>query len=377
MQVAEEPVGTWLCPSCSPSAAFYIQQLVKARAVTPSSRKARKAARPTSSSSSTTEKDPEPGATKGKVARKGVAVKKSVAEKPKPKPRWVGWIELPSEDEEEYKKKVDAKWMENSVKGKRRGASKAVSEEDGTGARRLGAHSKPGENVKKAVETDSEDEESIYQQEEEEEEEERASISEEASVRDEESANEETSDHHEDVEDTMDMDEGTGPADNDSSSAPSDHAPSSGEVALFEAEDLEDSMDMEADWEESLGANGSDQSSISEYVDNDDGSTSTEIPADTSNARNAADASSLSPEATPASSPAGSSVVFLDEYVVVSDDSMDVDEEDEVQDDQSEGFVIVTRPVESETQVALYQRQGNCWGEFPESAIRSTLPRLA
>ena len=353
----------------------------------PPTRKSRKAARPTTSS--TTEKDHEPGATKGKVARKGVAVKKSMAEKPKPKPRWVGWIELPTDDEEEYKMKVDAKWMENSVKGKRRGASKAVSEEDGTGSRRLKARSKPGKTVEKGIETDSEDEESLYQ---EEEEEERISISEEASVRDEESANEETSDHHEDVEDTMDMDEGTGPADKDSSSAPTDHAPSSGEESHVsqspvqsnftsgrDTEDLEGSMDMEADWEERLEANRSDESGISEYVDDDDGSASTETPAHTSNGngRNAADALSLSPEATPASSRAGSSVVFLDEYVVVSDDSMDVDEEDEVQDDQSEGFVIVTPPVESETLVALYQRQGNCWGEFPESAIRSTLPRLA
>ncbi len=382
--MTEEPLGTWLCPSCSPNAAFYIKQLVKTRA----------APKEAATAASSKEKDPKPEAKKQKVVKKGVAVKKPAPKKLKlrnagwvdisdeeeeevltpkpkkaanpasskgkgkedrpetntkptankgiavkkptaetPKPKWKGWQELPSDDEEEFKKQVDAKWTDDLVKGKRKRTSKALAEETSRGSRRLRAPSRAGE-TKTEVENESDKDEgtddghSIYQQEEYEEEEleeeeEKASI------------DDASSDSDEDSDDSMDVDES------------SDHA-----------EDRDGSMDMDLDQDDSVEASSSSRLSV--------------VSID----REAAGSSSLPQQLTSATSPPGPSADSPQEYIIISDDDMDVEVEDEAQDHQGRVFGRVAQAVERNNHPALYPQRGNGWGYFRESAIRSTLPRL-
>lgn len=154
--MTEEPVGTWLCPKCSPNASFYVKQLVKKRAASlphPKTGKlaASKSAKGKESQSTsakaatttpTTSKDKaqkQEANTKnedGKSVKKGVAMKKPAQKKPKPK--WQGWVELPSDEEEEMKRKIDAEWgMEDAVVGKRRRSVRHAAEETETSSHGL------------------------------------------------------------------------------------------------------------------------------------------------------------------------------------------------------------------------------------------------
>ena len=156
VHVTQEPAGTWLCPKCSPNASFYIKQLVKRRAASPPLPKAAKGAasklpkgkESRSTSAKTATATPVPAKDKaqtkeadtqnedGKVVKKGVAIKKPTPKKPKPK--FQGWEELPSDEEEEFKRKVDAQWaMEDAVVGKRKRSSRLAAEENQTNSHGL------------------------------------------------------------------------------------------------------------------------------------------------------------------------------------------------------------------------------------------------
>ncbi len=386
-----EPLGTWLCPSCSPNAAFYIKQLVKTQAASSVTSRLGEAATATSSKG----KEPKSEAKKEKVVKKGVAVKKPApkklkarnagwveiseeeeeeltpklpasskgkgkedrpeannkltakkgiaVKKPVPetsKPKWKGWQELPSDDEEEFKKQVEAKWTEDIVEGKRTRTSKALAEEPSRGPRRFRGPSGAGEtknevNNESDQGEDTDDGHSVYQQEEQKEEE--AKDDEELEEEENSSIDDASSDSHEDSDDSMDVDE------------PTDHS-----------EDWDGSMDMDLDQDDSVEASSS--SSRLSVLSLDSG---------------AAESSSLPQELPSATSPAGPSAESPQEYIIISDDDdMDVEVQDEAQDHQGRGFGPVAHAVERNNHAALYPQRGNGWGYFRESAIRSTLPRL-
>ena len=316
VQVFEEPAGKWLCPKCSPSAAYYVKQLVKERG---------------SKGEERHQQEPTLEIKKKEEANKGVATKKPAPDKPKP--RWVGWVELSSDGEEEFKRKVDAKWsVEDDVVRKRRRTSKAMAEENGNSTRRLEFSSR-AKGKKRAVETESDEEKetdgkaSIYQEEEEEEEEE---IEEQEHERE----------HNQD--------------------------------------DPQDSMDMEYQ-DESIEAHVSNPSDGSESDESDDFvSAVSRISANTSEGSERLHSLNPPPESAssidPSSASALSSGLQVSEPRVGRENTMDVDAENDGHEDQ--GLGTVSPAAESSDFVALYQRQGNCWGEFPESAIRSTLRRL-
>lgn len=429
VQVTEQPTGTWLCPSCSPSAAFYIKQLVKGRAAPSPASRSGKAATPSSSKEKEQEQEQKPKSPNENVAKKGIATKKPSPEKAHPlsskekehgsetkngkiakkglaikkpatqkeKPKWKGYVEVSSDGEEEYKKKVEAGWkVEDGILGKRTRGSKAVADEDEPRSRRLRTRLRPAEK-RKVIETDSEEDEetdsekSLYQEkeeemddeeeeeqeEEEEEEEEAESVHEKASVED------EVSDDDEESQDSMEVDDRADHADEDSADEPSNSPSGSekdshyspdpaqarstfsredeGKDSEIVVDDLDDSMDdMQIGQGESVEASGSD---VSEYF-----SASSKTHAVSPNG---VDASNSSPEHAPATSPAGSSPASPREYTSISDDSMETD-----QDDEGRVSATVIPAVESSNYAALYQHQWNYWGEYPESAVRSTLPRL-
>lgn len=397
--VTEEIAGTWLCPKCSPSTTFYLKQLMKNRAAPtlapklkkpdesagskgkeqepttknePTAKRGIAVKRPiTDAPTSSEEKEHKPAAKKTEMVKKGVAVKKPVAEKAKPK--WIGWVEMSSDAEEEYKKKVDESFrVEERIQGRRTRASKAAAVENETGSRMLRTRSRPAAR-KIVVETDSEEEE------------------EEPSLHEAESSTEESSDDYEDPEDTMDMDEGADSiqehsaedlSDSGVSPAPEQTTPSSGQYdeesdSEVVAEDFEDSTygrdtssehDVENSMEVDPNERESEPCNNSTDQDDNDAWAPAQTPAKTSNPVDLTAASSPSPESTPATKPASPGLS--------SEDSMDVDEGHEVQDQQDRVFATVIPAVESHNYAALYQHQGNYWGDFPESAVRSTLPRL-
>ena len=198
--MTEEPAGTWLCPKCSPNASFYVKQLVKRRAASPPLPRSGKVAasnfpkgkesRSTSETAATA--TPAPAKNKAqkqevdtknenrKAVKKGVAMKKPAQKKTTQK--WQGWVELPSDEEEELKRKIDAEWaMENGVTGKRRRYSRLAAEENETSSYGL----RPRVGKKEVVKTDStessensienessDEDESVYQEEVEDEEDE-------------------------------------------------------------------------------------------------------------------------------------------------------------------------------------------------------------
>ena len=106
------------------------------------------------------------------AAKKGVAVKKRGEKKAKPK--WIGWTELSSDGEQEFKKNVDAQWdVEEGLAGRRRRDSKAVAEETELSPRALRARSRSelqinkrahDENEDKGEDREVESEGSIYQE---------------------------------------------------------------------------------------------------------------------------------------------------------------------------------------------------------------------
>lgn len=381
--MVEEPVGTWLCPTCSPNKAFYAKQLVQKREDSPLVPEAEKADEPAGSGVWQQEREREQVLTLGtrekEVAKKGVAVKRPAA--PKPKPRWVGWVELSSEGEEDFKTRVDAQWsVDNVISGKRRRASKAVGEDTETGSRTLRRNSRR----KRIIETDSDEEEgeSVYQEkdqqqqqeeegEEEEEEEEGAPVHRKASVIDMLSGDSDDSEY------AMDVDAGADDADEDSADELSDPHSDSWEESILpdqiradstshrdrktqvsepEPEDLEDSMDMEYQ-DKSLEASSSHASDVSEHVDANEYMDDNEVPG----------ASRAHVNASPDREVAVSPVTQVSERARRrEEEGHEVPELDPA-----------PQAVESNNSAPLYQRQGNCWGDFPESAIRSTLPRLA
>lgn len=405
VQVTGPITGTWLCPSCSPSAAFYIKQLVQnSAAPSPTPKVEKTGGRAALSSAPRHKSTAERAGSKGKeqqpvaerkmkeVANKGVAVKKPAAKKPKPK--WIGWVEMTSDGEEEFKKTVDAQWsVEDVVLGKRTRASKSMEEENGTSSRTLRRNSR-----RKIIETDSEEEEKpVYQRDQQEE----AADSEESVYQEEEkeevrvqrrvSVLEIPSDDSNDSEDTMDMDEGAKDADKGIADEPFDTSTNSaGErqfspdlvrtdlspdqdgksnVSEVEIEGLEDIMD------ESHDAVGSDLSDGSEYVDDENSSASTEVLVTAPKGREVADSHSPPPASLPATNSAGPSAVSpilqVSEQATQLEDAIEVDAENESHEDE---VSVITPPMVDFATV--YKRQGNCWGEFRESAIRSTLPRL-
>ncbi|KAF6222008.1 hypothetical protein HO133_001976 [Letharia lupina] len=393
VRVTEEPAGTWLCPSCSPNAAFYIKQLVKGRAASPLLPTSGKAVTPTSSKAKEpvpevkekgtvkkgiAVKDPvaeeakgqEAETTNGKISKKGIATKKAASERAKP--RWIGWVEMSSDGEEDYKKKVNAKFlMEDGVKGKRTRGSKASPEEDETGPRRFRTRSRPGRKAKNVVETDSDEEEgsermdSVYQKHEEEEEEEEEEDQEETSGSEDGSMHEEAPVNkdapvkndasvfqEDDEEDTMEIDQESEKEDQGSADEPSDT-------------DGEDSdVSPPARRERESGAPGPVRKGGGNGADGPSQRTATCAPA----------ARSDTPSRFPTSDRTGGMVAASP----TGDDAMDLDEGGEGHGSHGGRMAVTVSPaVESNDYAARYQRQGNCWGEFPESAIRSTLPRLA
>lgn len=373
--MVEKPVGTWLCPTCSPNEAFYAKQLVQKREDSPLVPEAEKADEPAGSrvwqQEQEREQVPTLGTREKEVAKKGVAVKRPAA--PKPKPRWVGWVELSSEGEEDFKTRVDAQWsVDNVISGKRRRASKAVGEDTETGSPTFRRNSRR----KRIVERDSDEEEgeSVYQekdqqqhqQQEEEEEEEGAPVHRKASV------TEFLSGDSDDSEYAMDVDAGADDGDEDSADELSDphsnsweerhilpvqiradstsHRDRKTQVSEREPEDLEDSKDMEYQ-DKSLEASSSHASDVSEYVDANEYIDDNEVSG----------ASRAHVNASPDREVAVSPVTQVSEPAIR----------------REEDGHEVPRTVESNNSAPLYQRQGNCWGDFPESAIRSTLPRLA
>lgn len=378
----------WLCPSCSPNAAFYIKQLVKGRAASPLVPTSGKAVASTSSKAreqvpkvqekgtvkkGIAVKDPvaekakgqEEETTNGKISKKGIATKKAASGKAKPK--WIGWVEMSSDGEEDYKKKVNAKFlMEDGVKGKRTRGSKASPEENEPGQRRLRTRSRPGRKAKNVVETDSDEEEesermdSVYQKHDEEEEEEGdetsspedGSMDEEAPFNKDAPVKNDASVFQDDEDDTMEIDQESEKEDQGSADGPSDT-------------DGEDSdVSPPARRERESRAPGPVCNGVGNGADGASQRTATCAPAARSNTPSRFATSDRS-GGMAASSPTG-------------DDAMDLDGGGEG--DGSHGGRMagtVSPAVESNDYAARYQRQGNCWGEFPESAIRSTLPRLA
>ena len=128
------------------------------------------------------------------------------------------------------------------------------------------------------------------------------------------------------------------------------------QVSEPEPEDLEDSVDMEYQ-DKSLEASSSHASDVSEYVDANEYMDDNEVSG----------ASRAHVNASPDREVAVSPVTQVSERAIPpEEEGHEVPELDPA-----------PRAVESNNSALLYQRQGNCWGDFPESAIRSTLPRLA
>lgn len=345
---------------------------------------------------------------KPQVANKGIAVKKPAPEKPKPK--WVGWIELASDDEEEFKEKVEAQWrVEDGLSGKRTRASKSVAEANETASRKRRASSR-AEGKKQAVKTDPVEEEegdewddAVYQEKEDKEED---PVSDDGSSHKEASEDEETS-GNEDVS----MDEGeTTPEEN------SEEEHSANDQESVSQEDREDPMDVDIDVDAEKVDNNSAESSsdvffsaeeeiTAEKADNNSAGSSSdvffdaeeEITAPLAPTNNHSDSDSDSGLSDPPSDIDGEGPASgvqtptspttptptQDTTVVPQGDAspashfsedMDVDEGDQ---GQQEEVVVTANPAAVSDDVAARYQRGYVWVEYPESAIRSTLPRLA
>ena len=284
--MTEAPAGTWLCPSCSPSAAFYIEQLVTKRAASP--------VVPKEAAGSATGKQkkqkPVSAMKERVVAKKGVAVKKSGAQKPKPK--WKGWMELSSDHEQEFKKNVNAQWdVEADVVGRRRRGSRAVVQESELNSRALRARFRSEQEMNKAAHDEDEDE-----------------------------------DEGEEAE--------------------------SDEYIYQDEEDT--SVHTSAESEES------EKSQVSViYIPSDDSN-------DSENTMDIDDSSQSAPsEFAPGTSPPGTSEVSPILEASLSAIGHENDQE----------LLLATDPIVNNANLRD-RRQGICWGGFPESAMRSTLPRL-
>ena len=453
VQVTEIPVGTWLCPNCSPSAAFYIKQLVKKWAASPVVPKVEMTDEGAGSKTrkqrqkSVLEVNKEKG-----VAKKGIALKKHGEEKPKPK--WKGWVELSSDGEQEFKLKVDAQWdVEDDLAGKRRRDSKAVAEKTELSPRVLRTRSKSEQHIKKRAEHEQE---VVEEEESEEADSEDSAYSENEdthvhrTVESEESlyqedpqdapldstSSDETEDSDEapvvrrrgriiyisstdsdDSDDTMDVDDSSPTIETHTPDSLFDPPPSSSSredtpsdpgqatsaskgknnnneepARESETEDTEDSTDMEVDHEDSLeyqdeepkASNHNNQPAGPEDSSVDDTQPSSpesiRTPTDTSHDSEMTDSQNPPPqESSPDSNNStGTSGGLSDNILEASvpatgheEDAMDISADDDVQEVQAS---LTATPIVD--YASLYQNQGNRWGEFRESAIRSTLPRL-
>lgn len=425
-KVEEEPVGTWLCLTCSPTAAFYAKQLAKKPAASPLVPTLKKGATPSSikpltkvpkvaSPSSSNEKKiaPRSGpsnttAISAKEAKKGIAIKKH--NPVKPKPEWKGWQRMASDEEENFKKEVDAKFkMEDGVSGRLRRASKVVAEEIESGSRRLRTRSNPNAQVTKKVNTDSDEEEeadseeSVYNEEENEEEgeDEEAGepVSEDSSDHENVSVNEEASYEHDHFEDHMDLDDGTDHDDKDSLFEGSPDV----DEERFEEEEEDHHQDgegheMQFDQDDSVEpSNGSPNPSEYEDANDENLSPSPQPPPRVYYAKKRGIPSSPTPESTPSTSSTSSSAGAHDEIIVI-DDSVDHitisdgdgdDTESDGDDVDGDGMEIDDDDDEPEVQIlgvsqvpASVTPDGedsdinDPYRVYPESADRSTLPRL-
>ena len=155
VHVTEVPAGTWYCPDCSPSATFYIKQLVTKRPASPVVPNFEMA---DATPNSKTRKQKSVLEIKEQhVAKKGIAVKKNGEKKPKPK--WMGWVELSSDGEQEFKQKVDAQWeVDDDIVGKRRRCSRAMSQETEFSPRALRARLRPEQKIDEHALEEHEDE---------------------------------------------------------------------------------------------------------------------------------------------------------------------------------------------------------------------------
>ena len=387
--MTEEPVGTWLCPSCSPTAAFYVKQLVKKPASSPVVPKIEKTDQPATSKPEKQKQAPGTETKKKEIVKKGVAVKKPAAKKPaekNSKPKWLGWVEMSSDGEEEFKKNVDAQWsVEDGFVGKRTRASKATAKENGPSPRSLRPRSRPERSIDK--EEDDKEEDDKEEDEKEEDEKEEADSDESVFQESEFIISSNDSDNSENA---MDVDHGPIDTVQNISDLLSSLFSASGEgdpstlghegsapkwdddanASENKAEDLEDSMDM-GHQDEQHEASGNDPSDDPEYMDDGHSSGSSPLPVPTPFVREVADSVSSSPEPAPfidltEPSTISPGLEVSEPAIIIEDDDADSD----VQEIQAPATPIVI------DYAALYKRQGNCWGEFPESAVRSTLPRL-
>ncbi len=412
--MTEEPSGTWLCPSCSPSAAFYVKQLLKKPAPSPivpefegnagpSGAKAKKltqgslvstagkAATPTTPK----KKDNKPKANNGESAQKGTATKKPAAQTPapekpastpKPKQRWLGWMEMSSDGEEEFKKAVNAQWsVDDSVLGKPRRASKATLEEGSPEAASISRVRGKKRVVEDSEEEHGQEHEQAPEQENDEEAESTKSVYQEGEDED-DMEDPEMHIYHEDADDN-----------NQAATSSSDEASLGPEPSINDNEPLSDQ-------------DSSDAMSIDEESSDEDTDRTAQVPnppsctddqdSDDSTIANSADVATRlfdkvnnsnqprsragSPSALSYHS-APSSPMLQDSdqkdtaapqqsgshASPASDDSMEIDADPQHQEHQPPH--TPTPPAEPNNPIPRYQRP---WVEYPESAIRSTLPRL-
>ena len=378
------------------------------------------------------------------VAKKGVAFKKRGEKKPKPK--WRGWVELSSDSEQEFKKKVDAQWdVEDDLVGKPRRGSRAMTQETELSPRALRARSRPEQQINKRARDEHEDEcedegedreaesdvsiyqddedtsvptsagseessESIYQEKEDtsvhtsaesKESEESldqenpqdapvrrsvslinissddAEYSEEAPVRRRASVIYISSDDSSDSGDTMDVDQEPITIEiNSSDELSAKLASESNNTEKASQPEAEDSTDMEYEdaleyQDEEPKASRSDPSAGPESLDDAHSS-----PTNAPHSNETADSQGPPPsEPAPATITLStgtwgvSPILKASLPATVYEDAMDIHTDDDVQEP-----LLATNPtVDHENP---YKHQNNRWGEFPESAIRSTLPRL-
>ena len=360
VQVTEAPAGTWLCPSCSPSASFYIKQLVTKRAASPVVPKVEMRDEAAGSKTRKQKQKPVLETKEKDVAKKGVAVKKRGEETPKPK--WKGWMELSSDGEQDFKKKVDAQWdVEDDLVGKRRRGSRAIIQEAELSPRALRARSRPEQQINKRARDEDEHEhehegESLYQENPQDTPIRRSTSPTHVSSNDPEDSDEApirrrapvtyiSTDDSNDSEDTMDVDQEPMTVEISSSDELSAQLASELNNAKTASqpstEDTDDTTDME--YEDAMEYQDEPPKSNSESI-----STPTHTPHSIETI-----ASSQSPPPESSSS------------ATAHQDATDV---------QADDALATINPLLDHT--SLYTPQTNRWVSFPESALRSTLPRL-
>lgn len=379
MQVTEAPAGTWLCPSCSPSAAFYIKQLVTKRAASPVGPEVEMTDE--AASSNTRKQKPVFDVKEKDVPKKGVAVKKDGEKKPKPK--WIGWVELSSDGEQEFKQKVDAQWdVEDDIVGRRRRSSRAIVKETELSPRALRARSRPEQQVKKRAfeeheeEGDDEGEDreaesdvSIY--------EEKEDTSVDTSA---ESAESKASPYKKNPQVSPARRRASRVCISSDDSEDSEEATVRRRAGVIyfssdESNDSDDTMDVD---QESTGI----QTNASDELSDPSSSSEDKTP---SHLRQASCASERSHEESAREPETEDTEDTMD---LVYEDALEYQHEEpqanrsdpsagpESMDDVEEYQASTTATPVVENASLQYQVQVNCRGEFPESAIRSTLPRL-